>query len=838
MAASLGMAAMVSSCSEATISSPIPVVTLVSGLLPTGVVGTPYDASLSASGGDGDFEWSLVSGSFPAGLDLSADGSLSGTPTTAGSFDATVRAASGGQSATGPVRIVVVEPLSITTTALASGIVGNDYAQVIGVEGGEGSVAFSVSEGTLPDGIALDEVSGSLSGSPTVAGAFDFGVEVTRGTQAASADFTLTVFESLSITTTTFETATVGVPYVDTVSASGGTGSYAFGVVAGALPDGLTLDSIGVISGTPAAAGASELTIRAASGDQAVTADIEVVVYQPVSITTTTLPDGVTGMAYSLDLAAAGGDGTYAWSLASGALPVGLALSGGGAITGSPSVAGTSEWTVQATSAGGDASQALSLTVWAPVVVTTTGLANGAVGDAYDQTIAASGGSGTYTFVLTEGALPDGTILDESTGRITGTPNAPGTSDFTVEATSEGLADTSDLSITIVAAGCTLSSLPDTDGDRLPDCVETNTGIYVHTTDTGTDPSVADSDEDGIPDGDEVLGTTGGLDLPAMGLNPLKKNVLIEYDWFSDSEGGGAHDHRPSAASVALVAAAFAGAPVANPDGTTGITAIQDYGQGGVFTGGSEVPDVDGCVVGGVGGGEYSGNVATHFASNRVGYFHYSLMIHQYDADGADSCAGASGSSGQAFYNDHRLIVASNWWHNGSSSGDRWVANTIVHELGHNLNLSHGGSRSAPQSALNYKPNYPSVMNYRYQFAGVDTDCDVLADGVLDYSRGTRIPLDESALDETQGVCGGTAVDWNADGDATDVGLSLDAQAWDQGAGSGEANGSVSDVLEDFDDWANIRLASSVAGSIGPLAGLVLEVAEVCTAAPPMPSGR
>ena len=65
------------------------------------------------------------------------------------------------------------------------------------------------------------------------------------------------------------------------------------------------------------------------------------------------------------------------------------------------------------------------------------------------------------------------------------------------------------------------------------------------------------------------------------------------------------------------------------------------------------------------------------------------------------------------------------------------VSNTIVHELGHNLLLRHGGFENC-----NYKPNYNSVMNYQYQFPGVDTNCTPPGNGVLDYSIGDRITLE------------------------------------------------------------------------------------------------
>ncbi len=149
----------------------------------------------------------------------------------------------------------------------------------------------------------------------------------------------------------------------------------------------------------------------------------------------------------------------------------------------------------------------------------------------------------------------------------------------------------------------------DVDGDRLPDSVETNTGTYLHAGSTGSSPSTADTDADGIKDGDEVLGTTAGLDLPAMGASPTKKTLALEFDWFDDNAEPGtcaSHSHRPTAGMVAKVVTAYGTAPVSNPDGTTGISVIADYGQGGAFTGGNLIADADGVIAGGVGGTDYT----------------------------------------------------------------------------------------------------------------------------------------------------------------------------------------------------------------------------------------
>jgi hypothetical protein len=331
------------------------------------------------------------------------------------------------------------------------------------------------------------------------------------------------------------------------------------------------------------------------------------------------------------------------------------------------------------------------------------------------------------------------------------------------------------------------STLPDTDGDRLPDVYETNTGVYVGPTDTGTDPNHADTDRDFLGDGDEVYGTAGGLDLPALGTNPLRRDLLLEYDWFDDGITCGSHSHRPTAGALALVTTMFGNAPLTNPDGTTGINFIHDYGQGPApFTGGNLIADADGVLTGGVNDSEFVTKKNANFASNRHGYFHYVMLMHNYDTN--------STSSGQAEILGDDLIVSLQCF---TSNGN--TANTIAHELGHNLNLRHGGNVNC-----NHKPNYNSVMNYRYQFPGVDNNCDPAGNGVLDYSRGTRITLNETALDENQGTCGnppGPAVDWNGNA-VIESTVSANVNASDTNQAS--TCGGTLTTLSDYNDWANL----------------------------------
>lgn len=337
------------------------------------------------------------------------------------------------------------------------------------------------------------------------------------------------------------------------------------------------------------------------------------------------------------------------------------------------------------------------------------------------------------------------------------------------------------------AIACVLET--DSDGDRIPDVAETNTGIYIDKMNTGTDPNLDDTDLDGISDGDEVSGTIDGLGLNQMGANPNHQNIFLEVDWFDDSLECGAHSHRPTAAMVDRMIASFAAAPIVNPDGTTGIDMIVDYGQGPPFNsrGGmvDDVSGVDGNLVGGVNSAEYGAIKDANFHSVRENYFHYALHVHRYDT--------SSGSSGQAELGGDDQIVSLYCFDSLTNT-----SNTMMHELGHNLGLRHGGSLSGP----NYKPNYNSIMNYEFQFPGVDNflgfpgGCDAVGDQILDYSTGSRFVLDELALLELNGVCA-LPIDWN--GNTVIDGLPVVANI------NGDA---LFEVLTDHNDWAALNLAS------------------------------
>jgi RHS repeat-associated protein len=145
-----------------------------------------------------------------------------------------------------------------------------------------------------------------------------------------------------------------------------------------------------------------------------------------LEVTTSELPEASLGVAYSANLAAAGGAEAYQWALASGTLPAGLTLDPAGRITGTPTSAGTGSFSLRATdSLGGVATGAMTLVTRPRLVITTTSLPQGRVSEGYSTTLGAKGGLAPYGWSIATGTLPAGLSLSAS-GAISGTPSAPG----------------------------------------------------------------------------------------------------------------------------------------------------------------------------------------------------------------------------------------------------------------------------------------------------------------------------------------------------------------------------------------------------------------------------
>jgi len=316
------------------------------------------------------------------------------------------------------------------------------YNQSLQTLNGAPPYVWGLATGSLPPGLALNETEGIIEGIPSATGVFNFAIQsVDSAYKPALKYYSITVYAPpLDITTSSLPYGTTGFAYTETLTATGGMPPYAWSVSSGSLPPGLALNSsTGDISGTPTTAGTFNFTVivtDAASGTD--TKGLSISVYDPLSIVTSSLPDGIIGIAYSGTLSATGGKTPYTWSLASGSLPPGLALnSSTGEISGTPTATGTFNFTARITDANAStADKALSIAVYAPLSVTTSFfLPQGDVCNAYTQTLAAEGGLTPYTWSIISGSLPDGLTLDSSTGGISGISTVVGTFNFTVRVT-------------------------------------------------------------------------------------------------------------------------------------------------------------------------------------------------------------------------------------------------------------------------------------------------------------------------------------------------------------------------------------------------------------------
>ncbi len=465
-----------------------PVLAVTAATLPVGYVGSNYTSTtLAATGGSGTgYTWAVSGGSsLPAGLSLSTSGVLSGKPTTAGatSFSVTVTD-SASNTGTGTFSITVNAAVSITTgTTLPVGYAGSNYSQALAATGGSGTgYTWSVTGGsTLPGGLTLSS-GGVLSGKPTTAGTTSFSITVTDSvSNTASATFSLTINAGVTITTaSTLPLGYQGTAYPGAaMAATGGTGtgySWSWAAAGGStLPAGMSLSSAGAISGTPTASGTFSIVITVTdSASNTASGTFSLTVQPTLAVSTTTLPSGTVGVAYSQTLAATGGTGTgYAWSVnpagSTSLAAVGLSVSSAGVLAGATPTAGTATFTATVTdSASHTASATLSVTVYAALTVTTTSLPSAYTGMAYSQSLAAAGGTGTgYTWSVTAGAssLAAVNLAVSNTGVISGTPASTGTASFTVQVTDSG-SNTATSSLTIVVYAPL--TLPSTTPGSLP----------------------------------------------------------------------------------------------------------------------------------------------------------------------------------------------------------------------------------------------------------------------------------------------------------------------------------------------------------------------------------
>jgi hypothetical protein len=248
---------------------------------------------------------------------------------------------------------VILTPPSTANITINEGQVQAVAAAVSNDPSNQG-VTWSLSGG----GTLLNPTKNSVTYQAPVGLAANTSVSVTATSVAnttIAASLAITVNAVLSITTTSLPVGALGVPYFGVVNAGGATGTFTWALTSGALPAGLTLSSSAtnsvVISGTPTALGTSSFTVQVTDSNGVVATQalsITINPAPPLSIATRSLSAGTVGVSYSQTLQPASGKAPYTWAITAGTLPAGLSLSGA-VISGIPTTAETSSFTVQVT---------------------------------------------------------------------------------------------------------------------------------------------------------------------------------------------------------------------------------------------------------------------------------------------------------------------------------------------------------------------------------------------------------------------------------------------------------------------------------------------------------
>ncbi|MBB1616513.1 IPT/TIG domain/outer membrane autotransporter barrel domain-containing protein [Pseudomonas sp. UMC65] len=454
--------------SPATVSITVgaPSITLSPGSLSNGTAGTPYSATLNATGGAVPYSYSITSGSLPTGLSLNTGtGAISGIPSAAGTSNLTITATDTNGATGSQAYSITINIQAPVASAGSATVAANSSANPIplSLSGGAATsvaVASAASHGTAT-------ASGtSISYTPTAgfSGADSFTYTATNASGTSSpATVSITVSApSITLSPGSLSNGTAGTPYSSTLSATGGTVPYSYSITSGSLPTGLSLNTgTGAISGIPSAAGTFNLTITAtdtngATGSQAysITINIQAPVASAVSATV-----AANSSANPIPLSLSGGAATSV-AVASAASH-GTATASGTSISYTPAAgfSGADSFTYTATNASGTSSPAtVTITVSAPsLVLTPASLGAGTAGSPYSATLSATGGTVPYSYSITSGSLPTGLNLNTASGLISGTPITSGSSNLVITATdANGATGSQAYSITIAAVAITV----------------------------------------------------------------------------------------------------------------------------------------------------------------------------------------------------------------------------------------------------------------------------------------------------------------------------------------------------------------------------------------------
>ena len=433
--------------------------------LPDAYIGETYYAKINTTGTTPIYFQGGTAVSLPNGFDIQrmlvgsdTSGIIRGTPKNVYNrslpytlpFPVTVTNSAGSDSKNFTITVrsrpTGTPPTISSGTVMPEATKGRPYSQTLTATGTT-PITWSVYDASLPlpPGLTLS-TSGTISGTPTTAGRYTFRVKITN---SAGWDAKLkTIKVNLPpVLNGTFKNGTVGTYYSEYVTVSEGTESFTWAKTSGTIPDGLSFSPSGrycYLKGTPTTAGTYYFTLGATDQNGATATKSYTVTIQPrASLTINwTFKNGTVDTSYSDWVSVSGGTAPYTWSKESGTLPDGLSLSPSGTycyLKGTPTTAGTYYFKLKVVDTNGaegtkDFMVTISPEQTAPLTISYT-FKKGFRKGYYLSCVAASGGSGSYTWRMVSGTIPNGLKTNQS-GRyyyLRGTPIKAGTFKFTLK---------------------------------------------------------------------------------------------------------------------------------------------------------------------------------------------------------------------------------------------------------------------------------------------------------------------------------------------------------------------------------------------------------------------
>ena len=336
---------------------------IVTGAIPDGANGENYNFTLQAKGGLPPYTWRVKSDTLPEGLSFnSSTGTIYGRPTTRQAYSFTVEVSDNdapAQVVEMTYNIEILDELYIHTRTISNGRIDLPYSAVILASLGRQPYTWRIESGALPPGLRLSGLpdQATIEGAPIEVGTFVFTLEVSDAdtpVKTSFQEYTVKIFGDVVIETNALEAAFRGEPYSNTIAVAGGKLPYAWDMVEGGLPTGLSLNSTtGHISGvtTLDVGQSAAFTVRVTDAGNPYGFDereFVIHVIDPLTIETDSIQDALQKAFYQTVISGNGGVSPYTWSMESGLLPEGITLDPDtGMISGTPMECGAFNFTLR-----------------------------------------------------------------------------------------------------------------------------------------------------------------------------------------------------------------------------------------------------------------------------------------------------------------------------------------------------------------------------------------------------------------------------------------------------------------------------------------------------------